>query len=409
MAIDKPTRHPHQLSRRDFIVVASAAAMAQTPERPKIKNSVVVRVNAGAVDQLNEIVSFPVNPKPGFDNWQEGTSRLVLSRLNEGGEVISDVPCQYEPDTGQLSWLTGHLQKGGSALYRIHCSGGVSTQSKRYRIEQKPAHLLINVDDELFARYNFLGVWKPYFWPVNGSSGNVVRGAGGGDHPHHTGLYLAYGGHGEGGSANIWSDWDEPPYGPCGKMLHQRFVRLTEGPVYAEFVEEVIYVKGNGDKILDERRVARVWYADSGARFLDLSFETTKPLDIGKKPFMLVARLAPSMNIPKEGHVENSEGLVGRQEVDHKRARWVDCSGKVGKSINGICIFDHPQNSEHPGMWGEVAVPSQMTLVHHPPDNLPKDRFHLQFRVCIHDGNTSDAQMGTRYQSYVSPVKFTSS
>lgn len=413
MAINKLIRHPHQLSRRDFIVAAGAAALtpvqAQTSEGSKFKNGVVVRINAGPVDRLNELLSFPVNPKLWFDNWQEGASRLMLSRLNDGGEVISDVPCQFEPDTRQLSWLTGNLQKGGSALYRIHCSSEASAQPKRYRIEQKPAHLLINVDDALFARYNFLGVWKPYFWPVNGSSGSVVRGAGGGDHPHHTGLYLAYGGHGEGGSANIWSDWDEPPYGPCGKMLHQRFVRLTEGPVYAEFVEEVIYVKGNGDKILDERRVARVWYADNGARFLDLSFETTKPLDIGKKPFMLVARLAPSMNIPKEGHVENSEGKIGRQEVNHKRARWVDCSGKVGKGINGICIFDHPQNPEHPGVWGEVAVPSQMTLVHHPPDKLPKDRFHLKFRVCIHDGNTGDAQIEARYQSFVSPVKVTSS
>ena len=414
MTPHKPTRHSHpQLSRRDFIVAAGAAAIApgqaQSPQGQKIKNGVAVRVNAGPVDRLNEMVSFPVDPGTCFAHWREGTSRLALSQIHETGETISDVPCQFDPDTRQLTWLTGHLQKGETRLYGIHCASEAPRQSNRYRIEQKPAHLLITVDDALFARYNFLGVWKPYFWPVNGSSGSVVRGAGGGDHPHHTGLYLAYGGHGEGGSANIWSDWDEPPYGPCGKMLHQRFLRLTEGPVYAEFVEELVYVKGNGDKILDEKRTARLWHADNGTRFLDLSFEATKPLDIGKKPFMLVARLAPSMNIPKEGHVENSEGKIGRQEVDHKRARWVDCSGKVGKGINGICIFDHPQNPEHPGVWGEVAVPSQMTLVHHSPDQLPQDRLHLRFRVCIHDGNTGDAQIETRYQSHVSPVQVVSS
>ena len=409
MSTNKQTRYPHQLSRRDFIAVAGAAALApaqaQTADSSKTKNGVVVRLDAGPADRLNEMVTFPILPKQCFDNWQEGASRLALSLVNERGETISDVPCQFEPECGQLSWLTGRLQKGTSALYRIQCSGGGSAPSKRYRIEQKPAHLLINVDDALFARYNFLGVWKPYFWPVNGSAGSVVRGAGGADHPHHTGLYLAYGGHGEGGSANIWSDWDEPPYGPCGKMLHQRFVRLTEGPVYAEIVEELIYVKGNGDKILDEKRTVRLWCADNGARFLDMSFETTPPQDVGKKPFMLVARLAPSMNIPKEGHVENSEGLVGRKEVQLKRAKWVDCSGKVGKGVNGICIFDHPQNSEYPGVWGEVAVQPQMTLVHHAPDKLPNDHFHLRFRVCVHDGDNKDAQTDTRYQSYISPVK----
>jgi len=368
------------------------------------KNGIVVRVDAGATDRLNELVSFSVKPRLWFDNWQEGTSRLVVSKTDERGVPLSDVPCQFEPSSRQLSWLTGSLQAGESARYRILSTNAQEDSPKRYYIERKPAHLLIKVNDELFARYNYLGVWKPYFWPVNGPAGNVVRGAGGGDHPHHTGLYLSYGGHGEGGSANIWSDWDEPPYGPCGKMLHQRFARFTEGAVYVEFVEELIYVKGNGDVILDERRTARAWYADNGARFLDLSFETTPPLDIGKRQFMLVARIAPSMNIPKKGHVENSEGDIGRKKVHHKHARWCDLSGDVGGGVNGIAFFDHPQNPEYPGFWGEIAVPSQMTLLHHPPDELPENRFSLKFRIYVHDGSTSDAQIETHYQNYISPV-----
>jgi hypothetical protein len=368
------------------------------------KNSVVVRVNAGHSDRLNELISFSVKPRLWFDNWQEGKSGLIVSQIDERGKIISDMPCQFEPNTRQLSWLTGNMRAGESAQYQI-CS--VDTQEetvKRYCIEQKPAHLLITVDDALFTRYNYLGIWKPYFWPVNGPSGSVVRGAGGDDHPHHTGLYLSYGGHGESGSANIWSDWDEPPYGPCGKMLHQRFVRLTEGPVYAEFVEELIHVKGNGDIILDEKRTARAWYADNGARFLDLSFETTPPLDIGTRQFMLVARIAPSMKIPKKGYVENSEGDVGREKIQHKHARWCDFSGDVGDGVNGISFFDHPQNPEYPGLWGEIAVASQMTLLHHPPAELPDDRFHLNFRVYVHEGSTRDAQIETRHRSYISPV-----
>ena len=182
MTTDKRTPHPHQLSRRDFIAVAGAAALApaqaQAAEGPKTKNGVVVRLDAGPVDRLNEMVSFPANPKQWFDNWRDGASTLALSLVNERGETISDVPCQFEPESCQLSWLTGRLQKGTSALYRIRCGGEAAAPSKRYWIEQKPAHLMINVDDALFARYNFLGVWKPYFWPVNGSAGSVVRGAG---------------------------------------------------------------------------------------------------------------------------------------------------------------------------------------------------------------------------------------
>ena len=99
----------------------------------------------------------------------------------------------------------------------------------RYHIEQKPAHLLISADNALFTRYNFLGVWKPYFWPLNANHGTVVRGAGGSDHPHHTGLYLAYGGHGEGGSANIWSDWDERLTDPAGRCYTNALSESLKG------------------------------------------------------------------------------------------------------------------------------------------------------------------------------------
>jgi hypothetical protein len=40
----------------------------------------------------------------------------------------------------------------------------------------------------------------------------------------------------------------------------------------------------------------------------------------------------------------------------------------------------------------------------YPPDELAGDRFCLNFGVYIHDGETGDADVENRYQSYVSPV-----
>ena len=190
----------------------------------------------------NDLIRFPFNPKDHFPDWQEGVSTLAIAQTDaDGSPLDAETPAQFEPTIRELAWQTGSLNAGESAWYTVRVVD--LPPNNRYAIKQKPAHLLIIVDNQVFTRYNFLGIWKPYFWPINGNYGTVVRGAGGGDHPHHTGLYLAYGGHGEGGSANIWSDWDEPPYGPCGKMLHQRFIRLTSGPVYAEFVEDLIYTR----------------------------------------------------------------------------------------------------------------------------------------------------------------------
>jgi hypothetical protein len=49
----------------------------------------------------------------------------------------------------------------------------------------------------------------------------------------------SYGGHSEGGSVNVWSDWDEPPYGPGGRIVHRGFRRMLTGPVYGEVVRPV--------------------------------------------------------------------------------------------------------------------------------------------------------------------------
>jgi len=54
------------------------------------KNSIMINISAGSVDRINEMVSFSLKPKLLFDNWQEGTSRLAMSQLNEKNEVISE-------------------------------------------------------------------------------------------------------------------------------------------------------------------------------------------------------------------------------------------------------------------------------------------------------------------------------
>ena len=42
---------------------------------------------------------------------------------------------------------------------------------------------------------------------------------------------------------------------------------------------------------------------------------------------------------------------------------------------SGIALFDHPENAEHPGFFGEIAVQEQMSILHHPPDELEDDLF----------------------------------
>ena len=132
--------------------------------------SVIIKIEAGSVKRHNDLVRLRFKPKRYFPNWQEGISTLAMSIADADGRVSGeDVPCQFEPTLRELAWQTGELPAGALAYYAIRQINEPPPKA-RYQIEQKPAHLLISADAALFARYNFLGVWKPYFWPTQRES-----------------------------------------------------------------------------------------------------------------------------------------------------------------------------------------------------------------------------------------------
>jgi hypothetical protein len=51
------------------------------------------------------------------------------------------------------------------------------------------------------------------------------------------------------------------------------------------------------------------------------------------------------------GHYRNSNGLEGYPEVWGKRAKWMQLAGVVNSDSISICIFDHPDNVNHPPHW----------------------------------------------------------
>jgi hypothetical protein len=294
------------------------------------------------------------------------------------------------------------------------------------------------VAGEAAATYNILGARRPYFWPVLGPSGaSVIRGQGTAEHPHHTGMGLNYGGHSEGGSTNIWSDWDEPPYGPGGRMLHRGFPRLSGGPVYGELLQQLTYVDAYGDPIVDEVRTIRCWWASPQARYFDFEFRILQVSDRGPRPFLFMMRLPGAFDIPATGRVTNSIGrpVPAPDRGDrYYRAAWVDGSGPTGDPPfappaappevlvdqpgaprvkagpgegpwNGVALFDHPQNHGFPGTIGKYAVVQQITQAHYPPPDAPDGPFSFRHRVYIHDGDAETAGVAARAAEYGRPCR----
>jgi hypothetical protein len=332
----------------------------------------------------------------------------LAGRLTEGVTLHDEesglvVAAQLSSAGTALEWVVpGRLEPGAARRFTLRV-GGETRPDLAVAVVQKLDRLRFLVAGVERARYIFLGARRPYWWPVLGPSGaSVVRGQGSEDHPHHTGLNVAYGGHGEGGSANIWSDWDQGEYGPGGRMAHRGFRHIAGGAVYAEAVEDLTYLDADGEDFCEEVRRMRVWPGPGGALFIDLECRFTRPRDAGTHPFLLAARLPETMAIGTTGRVISPTGP--RQRGDYPAERWVDGSGPVGEggqaAWNGIAILDHPANHGYPGTLYKYAVMQQLSQCHYPPPERAGGTFTVRQRVYVHDGDAEAAHVEEHWAAY---------
>ena len=386
-----------------------------------------IAVEAGRVDRRDALVTVTLDAEDALFARTAGELATVVTLARaDGPSTDGVVPCQLA-EGGRLTWLLdGELPAGSRRGYRCvveRVPGGRATAGGRPGVTVRLAgdHLWFIQDGRLLARYAYLGNWKPYFWPVMLPEGNVVRGASA-EHQHQTGLFLAYGGHGGAGTTNIWSDWDEPPYGPCGKVVHRSFDLVEGGAVYGRFVERVAYTRADGPKLFDEVRDVRVTPLPGGDLLFDLERRPEEPSEEGPKPFILGARVADSMRLvdltqrDQRSHarpLERPGVLVGAVEPELERPEnathrsagpWLDWSGPVGEGWAGLAFFDHPAN---PGHGGGITAGGYgcMTMRHDLPPGAGSALF--RYRVVAHRGDAVRARIADRFHDYADPARVT--
>ena len=275
-----------------------------------------------------------------------------------------------------------------------------------------PGFVSVRAGTREITRYHFLGTWKPYFWPLMGPCGNVIRGASG-EHQHQAGLFLAYGGHGgESGPTNIWSDWDEPPYGICGKMLHMGFECVEGGEDGARIAERVLYVNGEGGAILEEVREMRIWALPGGACLIDWWRTVPAPNEPNGGPFMLSGRVCDAIRardnrsrdedgkwtlIEGGGEMANAQGDMSQDER-FQGETWVDFSGKCEGGVQGIALFDHPGN---PGFPGKAHASAYGPIgLSHPYPGSDGGLVTFRYGVYVHGGDAQAGKVGACYEAY---------
>jgi len=389
---------------------------------------------------------------------KEEFDRSSINMVDEStGRMI---PCQFSSFDGDelrgtISWIhPSHAHRnlkiiiGRGKLRKYRLTRGVEIWDRGdYQLE-------VFVNGEHVTNYVYNEAYeRPFLYPVIGPDGlNVVRHIPNfGDHPHHKGINIALGdvsGRRGKPGINFWAlgNIGDPKH---GRVIHQRFTRIEEGPVFGRIQEENIWkqndelegfasspnrsrwkIKRKGEVLMFERRTITIWNI-SPMRLIDIHTVMIPAVDevilnadvegkeMAKENGPLVIRVADNMRGTCEGIIVNSEGGRTEKECWGRQARWVDYYGPVvpGGPVNGIAAMDHPDNVRHPTGWhvrdyGLLAANPFYDKKPEWPDQGPiylskvrGDKFDMRYRIYIHRGDEKEGRVEEKWQMWVNPPK----
>lgn len=299
-----------------------------------------------------------------------------------------------------------------------------AAQAEGVRIVEAGSTIEITIDGELFSRYHFKEVSRPFLWPVYGPGQTPMTrdwpmGKGPNDqedHPHHKSLWFA---HGEINGVDFWSEARG-----AGTTLHQEFVEIESGKESGVIKSRNKLVDREAKVIATDLRTIRV-YNTRPHRLMDFEitvFASEGDLVFGDtKEGTMAIRVAPTMRLKGavgQGHILNSEGVKDGATWG-ARAKWCDYSGPVNGRVVGVAIFDSPDNPRHPTWWHvrDYGLFAANPFGQHDFEKKEKgvgdltvragDSVTFRYRFYFHEGDAAQAAVEARYQEFAAgkPIK----
>ncbi len=313
------------------------------------------------------------------------------------------------------------------------------------------------VDGKLFATWRTGGVLnhvvltRPILWPILSPQGTAItrtwplakpRRKETTDHPHHRGLWLAYGDvliEKTGTTVNTWAVYRTEPGAPRSTTRYppgpKGFVRAvsntvddTTGTVHA--VLEWLIEDSKEPFLLEDRVMC--FSGDGIDRWIDFTIRLTAPRSPlvfkDTKEGFLALRVSPALTEGKKdtaktawfppGHAAylNAYGAEREKGVWGKRSPWVALRGTLesGEPVT-IVFMDHPDNLNHPTTWmargyGLFAVNPfglrDFTGGKEVFDfRLPEDgSVTFKYRLLFHFGRSNRNQIDNWYRKYCDQI-----
>jgi hypothetical protein len=311
----------------------------------------------------------------------------------ETGAVL---PAQGDGET--VRWLIPSIAAGAKKAYVIE--KGAAENAAALKVEDVNGSVSIKGPDREITRFHPVAGTankKPCFYPLTAHGTNILRGypledrAGEAkDHPHHTGVYFAFG---EVNGKEYWSK----------TAIENKSVKKEAGPVYARIrsenhwgqdlveIQDVLVLNAGPDALLDF--TITLTAANGPVVF-------GKDLKMAKEGAFSVrvatgltdnAKKDPGMNL-----MVDSKGNKGEAAIRADNAPWVDYVGTVDGKKVGVSVMNHPSSFRYPTDWHVRAYGlfAANPWIRKGENTLEKGQsLTLRYRVYVHAGDTAEGKV----------------
>ena len=350
----------------------------------------------------------------------------VRERLTDGQTVRVPAQAENSPDRQgriKVTWLAPRSASGPRRVELELAERGNGRGLPFPAVQVWPDandRVWISHDNRNLLGYCYSGQYrKPFFYPVNGPSGQSVTRLGhprdfSGGHDHHRSLWIEHENVNdvsfETEHLHFYAGSDSPLVG-IGRIAHDSFLRQEDGPVYARLEMALDWVSHEREVLVNEIRRVRVYPLAGGEQLLDLhvTFEPqVEQVTFGQSTFgILAARVAHSLEAGRGGgRILNARGALNEEGVHRQPAEWCDYSGPIGpEETNGIALLGHPENIHHPHTW-HVRDDGWMCaapFARHAKTIHNGESLSFRFRVFVHDGDDG-ARIAARYAEFAQPA-----
>ena len=276
-----------------------------------------------------------------------------------------------------------------------------SAQANVLTAEQQDERIIVRIDDVTFTSYRFGDGQKyPYFYPLNGPvSGLSVTTESSLPYPHHRSLWFAC------DKVNGGNYWQEEI---------ERGQIISRGPEILKNSPEEIHIKdicdwkqpGETPIITDERDIIITAPSDD-LRIIDFTITLKALTDIkilNTNHSLFSARMNSTLSVKSGGVLYNSEGKSGEKETAGVESSWCDYYGERFGVVEGMAIFDSPQNVWYPSKWftRDYGFFSPTNMNWKAGDfSIKKSEFvTFKYRVIVHAGSTEQAEIQKLYSQW---------